>query len=78
MIQVKVSGIVYAVETIRSPVYYATATFNDIQGLHVTAEGSELKFYYEMPFTAKSVDSLLTSLITEHGNVKWNLTVKTV
>ena len=78
MFEVKVAGTVHALEIIRSPIAYANATFNNVEGLTAGADGKQLKFFYEPTFVVESVDKLLVELVTESSNVEWDLMVKAI
>ena len=78
MFEVKVAGIVHALETIRDARAYARGTFNDTKKLIAGADGKQLKFYYEDTFVVESISQLLIDLITESTNVEWDLMVKEV
>ena len=78
MFEVKVAGIVHALESIRSPIAYANATFNNVEGLNAGADGKQLNFFYEPTFVVESIEKLLTELVTDSTNVEWDLMVKTI
>ena len=75
IMNVLVSGVVHSLDPIFNPVAYAKATFVTTEGLEVSAEGKQLKFFFSEPFKTDSLDSLLPTLIESASNVEWNLTI---
>ena len=71
-----VSGTVYADETIKHGSAYARATFNSLDNIEISTEENQLHFRFTSPFKTDSIDSTLTSLVTDHSNVNWELSVK--
>lgn len=73
--KVLVAGIVHSVDPIFSPTAYARATFEKMDGLEVSSEGRQLKFFFKSPFVTESVDTLLKTLIKSDSNVEWDLSL---
>ena len=71
-----VSGTVYADDTIKHESAYARATFNTLDNIEISAEDNQLHFQFTQPFKTNSIDATLTSLVTDHSNVNWTLSVK--
>ena len=74
--KVQVSGKVHSLDPIRSPEYYARATFNTMDNLVVDSLGKVLMFEFTKPFETDSIDSLMNDIITESSNVEWEFTVR--
>jgi hypothetical protein len=70
-----IKGTVHSLDNIMHESAYAKATFNSLDNIEVSAIGKCLHFQYTKPFITESIDALLTSLITDHSNVTWELTV---
>ena len=71
-----VSGTVYADDTIKHGSAYARATFNSLDNIEIDTEENKLHFRFTSPFKTDSIDTTLTSLVTDHSNVNWELSVK--
>ena len=72
---ITVKGTVHAADPIKHDAAYAAATFNTTENLEISTESKSLHFRFTRPFSTNSVDTLLTSLITDHSNVSWELAI---
>ena len=73
---ITIAGVVHAIDPIKHASAYARATFNSLDNLVISADGKQLHFQFTNNFVTDSIDSLLASLITDHSNVDWPLTIK--
>ena len=79
MFEVKVSGVVHALDDIYNTGGYARSTFTTIENLDALAVGASLKFRFNKPFYTDDIDKLLNELIKgeDHSNVDWTLSIVT-
>ena len=75
MMKLTIKGTVHSLETIMHESAYAKATFNSLNNIEISAIGKCLHFQFIEPFITDSIDATLTSLITDHSNVTWELNV---